>query len=165
MDRCIIAAVADNGAIGRNNGLMWHLAEDMKYFRRQTLGCPVIMGRKTYESIGRPLPNRQNIIVSKSLVEAPEGFALSPSLASAFATAEVYGAEKCFVIGGGQIYHQAMESADILMITHGHVSIEEADTFFPEISPEEWEERSRSETATDPETGYRYEFAIYTRRR
>jgi len=196
----IIAAVADNGAIGRDNRLLWHIPEDLKYFKKVTLGCPVIMGRRTFESLGRPLPGRTNIVVTRSgkmtgrdgtLVPFPDGVLIAGSLEEAFVMAEipavtnlsvppgvkafvpddVYTRVKagkgtsCFVIGGGEIYRQAMKCADRLFITEVHISIEDADTFFPEIEASLWKEVSRSDVRTDPETGFSFEFTVYERKR
>ena len=184
MEKCIIVAISDNNAIGRDNALLWHISEDMKFFRRTTSGSPVIMGRKTYESIGRPLPKRTNIIVSRGS-EAPEGTLLAGSLEEAFAMAEASildalaaesaqslaaadsstGPEqhqaRCFVMGGGQIYAQAMPSADRLIVTHVHTVIEDADTFFPQIDPAHWTVAYRSEMLHDEESGYDFEFVEY----
>lgn len=161
MEKCIIAAVADNRAIGRDNALMWHISEDMKYFRKVTAGSPVIMGRKTYESIGRPLPKRRNIVVSRSL-KTLEGVETVRSLDEAFALAGNGG--QCFVIGGGEIYRQAIGKVDRMYITLVHCTIEDADTFFPEISPEEWKEETRSGLMHDLESGLDFEFATYIKR-
>ena len=173
MEKCIIVAISDNNAIGRDNALLWHISEDLKFFRRMTSGHPVIMGRKTFESIGRPLPKRTNIVVSRGS-EAPEGTLLAASLEGAFSLAEKAVAEnaiqaqvegqapaRCFVIGGGQIYAQALELADRLVVTHVHTVIENADTFFPEIDLQRWKVDSRSEMYTDEETGYSFEFVEY----
>ena len=119
MEKCIIVAISDNNAIGRDNALLWHISEDLKFFRRTTSGHPVIMGRKTFESIGRPLPKRTNIVVSRGS-EAPEGTLLAGSLTAAFEKAAEQQSERCFVIGGGQIYAQALELADRLIVTHVH---------------------------------------------
>ena len=164
MEKCIIVAISDNNAIGRDNALLWHISEDLKFFRRTTLGCPVIMGRKTFESIGRPLPKRTNIVVSRGS-EAPEGTLLAHSLEEAFAMAESASeaSERSFVIGGGQIYAQALDLADRLIITHVHTIIEDADTFFPQTDPLVWKEDSRSEMMLDPETGWNFEFAEYVK--
>ena len=181
MEKCIIVAIADNNAIGRDNALLWHISEDLKFFRRTTSGFPVIMGRKTYESIGRPLPKRTNIIVSRGS-QAPEGTLLAASLEEAFAKAEASIADsaqaladagsstssepcqsRCFVIGGGQIYAQALELADRLIVTHVHTVIENADTFFPEIDLQQWREDRRSEMYKDEDTGYTFEFVEYIR--
>ena len=169
MEKCIIVAIADNNAIGKDNALLWHISEDLKFFRRTTMGCPVIMGRKTFESIGRPLPKRTNIVVSRSGYEAPEGVVVVSSLEEAYDTAsssvlpvEVEVApSRAFVIGGGQIYAQAMSLADRLIVTHVHTIIEDADTFFPAIDPSVWSVAERSELQTDPETGYTFEFVEY----
>ncbi len=171
MEKCIIAAVADNWAIGRDNALLWHISEDMKYFRKVTSGSPVIMGRRTYESIGRPLPGRRNIVVSRTPGEA-EGVETASSLDGAFALAAgpsggdalQGGPERCFVLGGGEIYRLAMPETDRLYITHVHCTIEDADTFFPEISPEKWKEESRSPLGHDPVSGLGFEFVTYIRR-
>ncbi len=163
MKKCIIVAIADNNAIGKDNALLWHISEDLKFFRSTTVGCPVIMGRKTYESIGRPLPKRLNIIVSRKGYEAPEGVMVVDSIEKGYEVAKEQGAEKCFVIGGGQIYAQAMQIADEMVITHVHTVIEDADTFFPQIDPETWKVAERSELKTDPESGYTFEFVKYIR--
>lgn len=163
MKKCIIVAIADNNAIGKDNALLWHISEDLKFFRSTTVGCPVIMGRKTYESIGRPLPKRLNIIVSRKGYDAPEGVVVVDSIEKGYEIAQEQGAEKCFVIGGGQIYAQAMQIADEMVITHVHTVIEDADTFFPQIDPEIWKVAERSELKTDPESGYTFEFVKYIR--
>lgn len=176
MEKCIIVAIADNNAIGKDNALLWHISEDLKFFRRTTMGCPVIMGRKTFESIGRPLPKRTNIVVSRSGYEAPEGVAVVSSLEEAFdaAASSIDSSDltndvetalsRAFVIGGGQIYAQAMALADRLIVTHVHTVIEDADTFFPAIDPSVWSVAERSELLTDPETGYTFEFVEYLRK-
>ena len=163
MEKCIIVAIADNNAIGKDNALLWHISEDLKFFKRTTMGCPVIMGRKTFESIGRPLPKRTNVVVSRSGYAAPEGVVVVASLEEAFAS--VPGdVERAFVIGGGQIYAQAMSQADRLIVTHVHTVIEDADTFFPSIDPSVWSVANRSELHSDPETGYTFEFVEYVKR-
>lgn len=163
MEKCIIVAIADNNAIGRNNELLWHISEDLRFFKRTTLGSPVIMGRKTFESIGRPLPMRVNIVVSRSY-KTGEEVAVVQSLEEAFKLAEETNLERCFVLGGGQIYAQALPLVDRLVVTHVHTVIEDADTFFPPIDPEVWQIAERSELFTDEETGYTFEFVEYLRR-
>ena len=162
MQKNIIVAIADNNAIGKDNELLWHISEDLKFFKRQTLGWPVIMGRKTFESIGRALPGRVNIVISRGFSTGEE-VAVAGSLEEAFKIAESTNLEKCFVMGGGQIYSQALQKADRLVVTHVHTVIEDADTFFPQIDPEIWKESQRSELFTDEETGYTYEFVEYTK--
>ena len=125
------------------------------------------MGRKTYESIGRPLPKRVNVVVTRGS-EAPEGTLLAHSLEEAFAvasdSADGQTPSRCFVIGGGQIYSQALPLVDRLIVTHVHTVIDGADTFFPEIDPQVWQIENRSEMITDPETGWEFEFVEYTRK-
>lgn len=171
MQIAMIAAVADNLAIGKGNDMPWHIPEDLKFFKRTTLGCPVIMGSNTFRSIGgRPLPGRTNIVVSRSM-PSPEtaGVTHAATLEEAFRLAaevrDTHGEapSRSFVIGGGLVYRQAMEHADILFITHVHTEISDAETFFPKIDPDIWSCVSRSETVTDPESGLRFEFAEYRR--
>ncbi len=161
----IVAAVADNGAIGKDNQLLWHITEDMRYFRKLTSGHTVIMGRKTWESIGKPLPNRRNIVVSKSLSAADfEPFNGSvevyPSLKAALNSSE----NEVFIIGGGEIYNQAISLADKLYLTRLHVSVEEADTFFPRLNFSEWREVSRNYFPRGEVFDYPFEFVVLVRR-
>ena len=133
----IIAAVAENNIIGSSNRLIWHISEDMKHFRELTSGHPVIMGRKTYESIGKPLPNRFNIILSRDPRFQAPGCACVASLKEAIAVASEND-ENYFVIGGGDVYRQALPEADTIYLTKIHRKYE-GDTFFPEIS-DDWRE-------------------------
>ncbi len=169
MEKCIIVAIADNNAIGKDNALLWHISEDLKFFKRTTTGCPVIMGRKTFESIGRPLPKRTNIVISRGFT-APEGVIVVPSLAEAYEAVSPCHSEpveessrRCFIIGGGQIYAQAITDADRLIVTHVHTVIEDADTYFPEIDPSLWQVEERSEMLRDDESGFDFEFVTYKR--
>lgn len=173
MEKSLIVAVADNWAIGRKNALLWSLPEDMKYFRRTTMGCPVIMGFMTFQSIGgRPLPGRKNIVISIFPWEnPPQGITIVDSLEAAYKEAELVcngedGAPtRCFVMGGGYTYAEAMPLSDTLYITHVHDIVEDADTFFPVIDPEVWEIESRSDEKEDPVSGIRFNFTIYRKRR
>ena len=162
MKKSIIVAISDNNAIGRDNNLLWHISEDLRFFKRTTLGWPVIMGRKTFESIGRALPGRVNILVSRGF-STGEDVAVAGSLEEAFRVAEETNLERCFVIGGGQIYVQAFPMVDSLVVTHVHTVIEGADTFFPQIDPEVWQVAQRSELFHDEESGYDFEFVEYYR--
>jgi dihydrofolate reductase len=169
MEKSLIVAVADNGAIGRRNALLWNLPGDMKYFRKQTTGNAVIMGWMTFQSIGRPLPRRHNIVISLfPWPDAPAEVTVVDSLDAAFAAAEMADQAghdaKAFVIGGAYTYAEAVEVVDTMYITHVHDAPEDADAFFPAIDPEVWEEESRSERQTDPVTGIIYEFVVYRRR-
>jgi dihydrofolate reductase len=163
MIKCIIVAVADNYGIGVKGDLPWHISEDLKYFKRTTRGYPVIMGRTTYFSIGRPLPGRKNIVLNLGGDDIPEVTCVY-SFDEAYREAEATGADKCFVIGGASVYRAAMEDADMLYITHVHTEVLEADAFFPTIDPDIWERESTSPTYADPETGFDFEFVIYRRK-
>ena len=163
MEKTIIVAISDNNAIGRSNQLLWHISEDLRFFKRTTLGCPIIMGRKTFESIGRALPKRVNIVVSRGFNTAEE-VAVAASLEDAFKVAQETNLEKCFVIGGGQIYAQALPLVDRLVVTHVHTIIEDADTFFPQIDADVWQVAQRSELLHDEESGYDFEFVEYVKR-
>ena len=154
MTKNLIVAIADNYAIGRKNQLLWHISEDLQYFKKTTTGCPVIMGYMTYLSIGRPLPKRKNIVISIfPWPDAPEGV---------YAAA---GDGDVFVMGGGETYRNALPTADKLYITHVHTIIEDADTWFPLIDPAIWEVEKTSEVKTDSESGYPFEFTVYRRKR
>lgn len=159
----MIAAVADNNGIGVRGDLPWHISRDLKYFKEQTGGYPVIMGRTTYFSIGRPLPGRLNIVLNLG-GDPIEGVECVNSFDEAYAVAQRSGKEKCFVIGGASVYRAAVNDMDLLYITHVHTNVEQADAFFPEIDPALWQKQSGSETFTDPESGFRFEFVIYSKR-
>lgn len=161
----IIVAVAKNHAIGKDNNLLWHLSEDLKYFKRTTSGHPVVMGWNTYLSVGgKPFPNRRNIIVNHMMEDgAQDGIEIFSSLDNALKSAQTTDSE-VFVIGGGMMYRTSLPLADRLYITEVDVVVEDADTFFPDIDPEIWKETSRSEIQYDPKTGYNFTFVIYDRK-
>lgn len=162
MEKCLIVAVSDNGAIGVAGDMPWHIGEDLKYFKKVTMGCPVIMGRKTYESIGRPLPGRDNIVIT-GRPEAFDGLPVrcAASLSEAFDAAA--GAGRVFVIGGARVYADAVDIVDRMYITRVHTVVADADAFFPEPDPGRWKEEFRSETMTDEESGISFEFTVYSR--
>lgn len=133
----IIVAVAENQVIGCANRLIWHISEDLKRFKRLTSGHAVVMGRKTFESLGRPLPNRLNIVVTRSSTDyqVPQGVVVVNSIDQAI---EVAGSDpEIFIIGGGEIYAQTIDRADRLYLTRVFQS-PQGDTFFPEIDPQKW---------------------------
>ncbi len=137
----IIVAIAENGVIGDKNALLWSIKEDMRRFRTTTTGHPVVMGRKTFESIGRPLPKRTNVVITRSDTVF-EGCEVAHSLEEAIAMFPAD--EEVFIIGGAQIYAQAMALADKLYLTIVHRNYE-GDTSFPEIDYSEWREVARQE--------------------
>lgn len=162
MEKCLIVAIADNNGIGIKGQLPWHISEDLQYFKNTTRGYPVIMGRTTYFSLPfRPLKGRKNIVLNLGGDPIPEVECVY-SFDEAYAAAEP--AEKCFIMGGASVYRAAMPDMDTLYITHVHTVIEEADAFFPEIDPAVWKKVSVSETHTDPETGWDFEFVVYKKR-
>jgi len=160
MEKCIIVAVSDNWAIGKDNKMPWHIKEDLLYFKKVTTGHPVIMGSNTYKSIGKALPNRMNIVVSHKYVS---GAITVPTLKEAYSVAEKTD-NQCFIIGGAQLYKASINDVDTLYVTHIHTFIPDADTYFPEIDETVWEKVFLSPLAVDDESGLEYNFAIYKRR-
>ncbi len=158
----LIAAVARNGAIGKDNQLLWHLPEDMRHFREITRGKPVVMGRKTWESLPekfRPLPGRLNIVVSRNPDYSATGASLADSLAGAIAAAK--DAEEIFIIGGAALYHQAMPLADRLYLTEIDRDFI-GDTFFPPVDRNDWQECTRQMQQSACGTGL--DFVEYRRK-
>lgn len=162
----LVAAHARNGVIGRDGDMPWRLPSDLKHFKAATLGTPVVMGRKTYLSIGRPLPGRANIVVSRSGFAA-EGVetvdSLDAALELARSHAERSGAEQVSVIGGGQIYALAIDRADELLLTEVDADIE-GDTVFPAIDSSLWKKISLSEPVKTEKDSHSVRFAVWRRR-
>jgi len=162
----IIVAAADNMAIGVDGGMPWHLSEDFRYFKSVTLGHPIIMGRATWRSIGsKCLPGRRNIVISRN-AGSPEDIAAGaeffPSLEAALEAASADG--EAFIIGGGSVYRQAMPFADKIYLTTVHTTVENADTFFPDIDPALWTLTSCSPLLTDSKSGLQFNFTVYERK-
>jgi len=162
----VIVAVAENGVVGKNNGLPWYLPADLQYFKRTTLGKPIVMGRKTFESIGRPLPGRANIVISRNPGYTAEGVTVVSSLEGALAVAQeialIDGAEELMVIGGATIYAEAIPMADRLYVTEVH-SVVEGDAYLDDVDWESWHECSREHhKAVDPNP-YDFSFVVYDR--
>jgi dihydrofolate reductase len=155
----IIVAVAKNGVIGDKNALLWHISEDMRFFRRTTSGPPVIMGRKTYESLGRPLPNRQNVVISRTTQEI-EGCTVVGSLEQAIALFPAE--EEVFIIGGAQIYALALEVADRFYLTRVEHDYE-GDTSFPAWDESKWRLLSREAFESGEKYPYPFAFELYER--
>lgn len=159
----IIVAVASNWAIGKENNLLWHISEDLKFFKRTTLGSPIIMGYNTFLSLGsKALPKRRNIVINRNVEEeAPVGVEFVRSLDEAVAL--VKDEPQAFILGGGRIYAAALNIVDQLYVTHVDTAIEDADTFFPDLTQTKWRQSETTPWSEDPESGLRYRFAIYTR--
>ena len=151
----ILAAIGSKGELGKNNSLLWKIPEDMQFFKTYTTGKTVIMGRKTYESIGRPLPNRKNIVVSSSPINGVVTCSLLP-----VALELVKDDAEIVIIGGGQLYKDAIELANKMLITHVH-SVFEADVFFPEIDHSAW---LMKKVIPSHDDHFDYSFVEYVRR-
>lgn len=158
----IIVAKSENNIIGNDNQLIWHLPNDLKHFKQLTSGHPIIMGRKTYESLGKPLPNRTNIVITRNKDWNPEGVLVMNSLHEAIEKSKEID-EEVYIIGGGNIYEQAMDWADAVEVTEVHQEFE-GDTKFPEIDLAIWEETSREDFEKDEKHEYDYSFVRYERR-
>ena len=149
--------MSNNRVIGNNNELIWKLSSDLKRFKELTTGHPVLMGRKTYESIGRPLPNRRNIIITRNLEYEVEGCETVSSLEEALLLTN----NNCFIIGGGEIYKQSLEVADKIYLTLVHKDFE-GDTSFPELG-KEWATIDTKDFEADEKNEYNYSFIEYDR--
>lgn len=155
----LVVAIDAQRGIGVDNRLPWHLPEDLAHFKRVTLGKPVIMGRKTFDSIGRPLPKRRNIVVTRNPGWSHEGVETAASLQAAI---DLLGGEPASIIGGAQIFNEAMAVADCMIVTEiDHVF--RCDTFFPPIDPALWQETAR-ETHYSDTNGFGYAYVTYTRK-
>ena len=154
----IIAAIAENNALGKNNKLIWHLPADLKRFKQVTLNHHIIMGRKTYESLGKPLPNRTSIVISRNKNYKVEGCIVVNSLDEAIKIAEKD--ENPYILGGAEIYKQAINIADKLDLTFVHHTFD-ADVFFPTIDLTIWKETSRQFFKADEKNKYNYSFVSF----
>ncbi len=163
MQLALMVAMAENRVIGRNNNLPWYLPEDLKYFKKTTMGKPIIMGRKTYESIGKPLPGRTNIVVTRNANFTADGVRVVHSLDDAIALATqisiIDGSSEAIVIGGGQIYQAALPLVETLYVTQVHAKVE-GDAFFPEVNWQNWQEFFREDWLKDEKNPYDYSFVI-----
>jgi dihydrofolate reductase len=167
MNILIIAAVADNGVIGRGNALPWRLKSDMQHFRAQTMGKPVVMGRKTYRSIGKPLAGRTTIVVSRDRAFAAPGIVVAPSLDAALEAARGdalrRNADAIVIAGGAEIYTQALPLASQLAVTQVHKEVD-GDALFPAIDPALWRECRRDTPQRGAEDEADFDFVTYERR-
>lgn len=157
----IVVAMGSDRAIGKDNQLLWHLPKDLKHFKNLTSGHPVVMGRKTYESIGKPLPNRTNIVVSTKNDWFEEGILIVGSLKEALKFAKKID-ENFYVIGGGTIYEQTIDLADRLEVTEVKATLD-ADTYFPAISPSVWKKVAEECHEKDEKNDYDFCFQTFER--
>lgn len=157
----IIAAAAENNALGLNNDLLWHLPDDFKRFKELTTGHYIVMGRKTFESFPKPLPNRTHVIITRQKKYRAEGCLIAPNLEEALQLCS--GQEKVFIIGGGEIYQQSLQIADVIELTRVHHTFE-ADTFFPEIDPKIWQLTSATYHPEDEKHRYAFTFQTFIKK-
>lgn len=157
----LIVAADENNAIGNQNQLLCHLPADLKYFKSTTTGHHIVMGRKTYESVGRPLPNRVNVIISRNPDLIIDGCVVKASLEEAITFAKEAGETELFITGGGTIYEQALPIANKVYLTRIHNSFT-ADTFFPDLG-EEWKLKQDELHEADERNAYAYSFQVYVK--
>jgi dihydrofolate reductase len=158
----LIVAAAQNNAIGKDGKMPWHLPADMKHFKNITWGMPVVMGRKTFESLGKALPGRKNIVISRQSGWKAEGVITVKNIKDAFFVARESDAKEVMVIGGGEIYKALFEKAYRIYLTRVEAE-PEADTFFPSINPEEWHLMSQQNHEADERNPYNYSFQLWER--
>ena len=158
----MIAAMGKNRVIGKDNDMPWHLPADLQHFKKTTLGCPIIMGRKTYDSIGRPLPGRLNIILSRNAHLEIEGCSVVNSLDDAIDLAEKTDASEIFITGGAHLYNKFLEDADCLYLTLIDEEFE-GDTYFPDYTQFVWKEVEREEHKADEKNPHAYSFITLDR--
>lgn len=157
----VIVAVADDRAIGVDNKMPWHITEDLQHFKRVTMGAPVVMGRKTFESLRGPLPGRRNIVITRNKDYSAEGIEVVYSLEDAIKLCE--GCEELFIMGGGEIYRQAMPIADRFYLTRIYATYENVDTYFPEWDESEWRAESIERHERGSKFPHPFEFINYVR--
>jgi dihydrofolate reductase len=158
----LIVAASENNAIGKDNQLLWHLPNDLKFFKNTTWGMPVIMGRKTFESVSKILPGRFNIVITSQTDWSFDGVTMANNLQDAITKAEATGCKEAFIIGGGEIYKQSMEIASTIYLTRVHTTID-GDTFFPTIDETQWKLIDNKDFEKDTKHAYDYSFQKWER--
>lgn len=163
MELSAIVVIADDGAIGKDNGLLCHLPADLKHFKSITMGHTIIMGRRTFESLPKgALPGRENIVVSRNADYRAEGAKVCTSIEQAVAEASMPG--ECFILGGAQLYASTIAQVDKLYLTAIHAHFDDADAYFPAINPDEWTEIDREDHQADEKNRYDYSFVTLKRK-
>jgi dihydrofolate reductase len=158
----LIVAAADDNAIGMHGQLLWHLPRDLSYFKNKTWGMVVIMGRKTFEAVNKPLPGRVNIVITRNAAWKGEGAVVVPTLEEAIEEAKKTNCRELFIIGGGEIYRQGMDITDRIYMTRVHGEFE-ADTYFPEIDNAQWELVDSIPSPEDEKHAYAMDFETWER--
>ena len=159
----LIVAAAENNAIGKNNQLLWHLPNDLKFFKNTTWGMPVIMGRKTFESVNKPLPGRFNIVITRQAEWKADGVIVASDLQDALKKAAETNCKEFFIIGGGEIYKQAFQLADKIYLTRVHTEIE-GDTFFSVVKETEWQLKENHDFEINDKHKFSYSFQTWLRK-
>ena len=159
----LIAAADQNRVIGDGEKMLWHIPEDFRFFKTTTMGKPIIMGRKTFESIGRPLPGRTNIVITRQPGWQAEGVTTASSVNEAIEMAEKLGTDEIMVIGGGQVYAQALQSATRVYLTQIQ-GVYNGEALFPELPSADWREVSRKHGTECDKVGVSYDFVVYERK-
>ena len=158
----LLVAAAENNVIGKDNQLPWHLPNDLRYFKNQTWGMPILMGRKTFESIGKPLPGRKNIVITRNTDWQSDGAEVVHSLEEAIRLAEAEGVKEIFVIGGAEIFNDAFEKAQKLYLTRVHENIE-GDTYLKGMNKEDWQLIKNRFCPADEKNAYDHSFQVWER--
>lgn len=159
----LIVAAAENNAIGKNNQLLWHLPNDLKFFKNTTWGMPVIMGRKTFESVNKPLPGRFNIVITRQAGWKAEGVIVAADLNEALKKAAETNCKEVFIIGGGEIYKQGIEIAGKIYLTRVHAVLD-GDTFFPVVDESKWQLNANQDFAADDKHKFAYSFQTWLKK-
>ncbi len=163
MQIVLVVAMSENRVIGRDGGLPWQISADLKHFKSVTMGNPIIMGRKTWDSIGGALPGRRNIVITRNTEFTLEGADTVTTIDAALTLCREDDAEKAMIIGGGQIYAETIKIADVIELTEVHETID-GDTIFPEIDPALWEETAREMQSPETSDGPSFSFVTLCRR-
>lgn len=158
-----IVAMDEKRVIGKDNDLPWHIPNDLKFFKEKTTGHTIIMGRKTFDSLGRVLPNRKHVVLTRTKQAYPDGVVVVHTIDDIITYHQEHADEELFIIGGGNLFTQLLPHADRLYITEIHESFE-GDVFFPAINKNEWEEKSRIKGEQDEKNNYEYDFVQYDRK-
>jgi dihydrofolate reductase len=163
MNIALVVAAAENNVIGKNNQLLWRLPNDTKFFKNTTWGMPVIMGRKTFDSLGRPLAGRTNIVITRQKNWTAPGAQVVSTLQEAIAAAADTDAKEAYVIGGGEIYALALPLAQRIYLTRVHTKLD-GDAYFPEFDQQQWELLSNLDFQADEKHAYAYSFQVWGKR-
>jgi len=159
----LVVAASTNNVIGKDNRLLWHLPNDLKFFKNTTWAMPVVMGRKTFEAVGKPLKGRTNIVITRQKEWTASGVTTVPTIQEATKAAGATDAKEMFVIGGGEIYRETLKTADKVYLTRVHALLE-GDTFFPELSESAWKLFSNLDFPADDKHAYPYSFQLWVRK-